>query len=420
MPRLQNLPVLPHIVLKKKTVRQIRRCGRMTAGTNQATRPPSPLEPICTGDADDSPPRRNRSGTILAEKCEARWAHRMSSLDPMEAAWADDASSAGDGCGDGSASGSDSAYGTWDEEAPREGARGALRRRQAVKGRALRHTRSRSVGDAGFLPGASTTSLEEFDLDSSAPDTDDAQDASDYPSYLSTPSSLSEASSRRSTPDPSECEFDVRSSGCPNPLHSGTLRLAVSLKVSTARPLGRRHTLPRRKRAREPSISFSIDSTPLNPATTPPATSKKSPPHATLLLPLLPPLTFLIAFFSLSASLASLVLPYPLLPSSPVHLLHPGSHAAIEYVNAALSPLLIPLSTSGIALAFANLVSLRALEGEAGPGRAVERAGLAGATWAAIISVRVLFAWVFGRVLGWAHPSWFSNAAIHEVGAGTS
>ncbi|KAL8292251.1 hypothetical protein RQP46_001717 [Phenoliferia psychrophenolica] len=38
--------------------------------------------------------------------------------------------------------------------------------------------------------------------------------------------------------------------------------------------------------------------------------------------------------------------------------------------------------------------------------------------WGAIVAVRVMLAWVFGRVLGWAHPELFSTPAIHQVGAG--
>jgi len=38
--------------------------------------------------------------------------------------------------------------------------------------------------------------------------------------------------------------------------------------------------------------------------------------------------------------------------------------------------------------------------------------------WAATVSLRVVLSWVFGRVLGFAHPELFSTAAIHETFAG--
>lgn len=325
-----------------------------------------------------------------------------------------------------SASGSDSAYGTLDEADSDQGAecRGWKAATAAAGGHGSRlrkrGTRSRSVGDQIFhwpvVPAA-------LDVQSTGQPMFPLQVDIDYDADTSFDSVESFActtaeSSVRSSPEPSECDFDLTSR---KEKRKRLMHRSLDLDESRAFPsLSRRHTVPRRRhKLRSPSISISIISPSLDVCI--PHRTESSPSFSPLgSLPSLPPLTLAAATLSLTFSLLSQLSPIPLLPASPVHLLHTRNHALLEYTNAFLSPFLVHGSTSALALAAANLASLKSIEEEAFTRRSTSvKAVIASAMWVAIVALRVLLSWVFGRVLGWAHPEWFATSAIHEVGSGT-
>lgn len=304
----------------------------------------------------------------------------------------------------GSGSGSDSAYGTVDESDP---PLVSLRRRSSGgKGKArLRSALSRSAS-VGWTraPTLNREGLFALDLDF----THDGSSSEDL-SASSSPSTLSVASSRRSSPEPSECDFFT---GTPIASPRSSDLHKPSLIFATPPPtfLARRHTVPQRKRVRAASISLAFVSPPTSPVSAQTHPDELIASVATL--PSFPPATFAAAVLTATLSLASRIAPVALLPASPVHLLRVRDHRAVESVNAILSPFLVTASSTAVGLGVANLVSLKSLEEQGSTG--AEMAGL----WGAIVAVRVTLAWVFGRVLGWAHPSLFSTQAIHQVGAG--
>lgn len=366
------------------------------------TSPPR-LAPLETSD-DFLHPSRSQlgSGTPTLEiwRCE-RVAGTLSSEDS-------DFPSSG---ADSTASGSDSAYGTLDEGEREDGLEGLRRSLSDKKRTRRRYPRSRSVGDGGW----SRLRTEEV-LDSSLELQADDSGRLSFDSSSSTTTtpflSPSSSSSQRTTPEPSECDFDLGLGGEQLGHSRSTSGLGAGAESGSPAFLSRRHTLPRRKRLRGSSISFTFVSPIVEQA------FPSSPPLPSIPSLALPPLTLAFAAISLILTLASFVSPLPLLHASPIHLLQPNSHRLIEYTNAALSPFLVNLSTSGLGIAAANLVCLKALEDEGTGLRSSTKVAVVSVLWAAIVGVRVLLAWIFGRVLGWAHPHLFSTTAIHQVGAG--
>ncbi|SGY31956.1 BQ5605_C002g01288 [Microbotryum silenes-dioicae] len=232
----------------------------------------------------------------------------------------------------------------------------------------------------------------------------------------------SSRSSYRSSPEPSEYEFDVARL---TPSRKRSKRLARASFESTSSTngkvtLSRRHTLPRRReRGRAPSISITLvtgsiaGSTETESILTTPSLSSL----VEVLPKSLPPLTTLAASLSVLLTLSSLLAPVPLLASSPVHILRTRNHAAVEYANAFLSPLLVSGVKPAAALAIANFASLASIETKTSASTSL-KALFVSTLWIAIMSLRVSLSYIFGRALGWAHPQWFSTRAIHEVGAG--
>ncbi|KAM0793078.1 hypothetical protein ACM66B_000561 [Microbotryomycetes sp. NB124-2] len=230
-------------------------------------------------------------------------------------------------------------------------------------------------------------------------------------------------STARSSPEPSEFEFDFTQM---SPMRKSPRRHYAqhhSLDWDAANSsLARRHTFPRRRhRTKSASISISVVSgdSPSLASAVDEALGLRRPSSPLALLPLLPPVTLAACALTATVSLWSLVSAFPIMHTSPVHLLRNRNHLALESVNSALSPFLVMPSKSAVALAGANLVSLHSIEQDAFTrwSPRTKTAALA-AIWAAIVALRVLLSWVFGRVLGWAHPEWFVSSAIHEVGAG--
>ncbi|KAK4054764.1 hypothetical protein OIV83_000688 [Microbotryomycetes sp. JL201] len=223
-------------------------------------------------------------------------------------------------------------------------------------------------------------------------------------------------STARSSPEPSEFEFDLTQM---SPVRkSAKHHRHTSLDWDASSSLTRRHTFPRRRhRTRSASISISVVSGDSSSLANVVDGALKRP--AALGLPALPPLTLAACALTATVSLWSLVSAYPVMHTSPVHLLRNRNHLALESVNSALSPFLVMPSKSAAALASANLVSLHSIEQESFTRLSpqIKAAALAG-TWAAIVIARVVLSWLFGRVLGWAHSEWFYTSAIHEVGAG--
>ncbi|SCV68699.1 BQ2448_820 [Microbotryum intermedium] len=234
----------------------------------------------------------------------------------------------------------------------------------------------------------------------------------------------SSRSSYRSSPEPSEYEFDVARL---TPARKRSKRLARASFESTASnngkaALSRRHTLPRRReRGRAPSISITLVTGPTAGSTQ--TESILGTPSLLSLVELLPKpfpsLTTLAASLSIVLTLSSLLVPVPLLASSPVHILRARDHAVVEYINAFLSPLLVSGLKPAAALAIANFASLASIESKSSASMS-RKALFVSTLWIAIMSLRVLLSYVFGRSLGWAHPQWFSTRAIHEVGAGSA
>lgn len=278
------------------------------------------------------------------------------------------------------ASASDSAYGTLDEadEPAQLKKKDSIKRKTSLsRKRGKSTTRSNSVGDSSWIH---PLPFRDSDLDSLS-----SADSSPTP----TPHSELFA------PDGSESDF-----------HSASLlRRTRSSLLSAPLQLSRRHTLPRRCRARALSLTITL------------VAPDSDVTHSTDLLVSHAPLTHAIALLTVTLSLLSLVVPLPLLPVSPAYLLHPRQHLTLELANSLFSPLLVTPSLSAIALGVMNLKSLRDIERRRNWGL---RAGVAllGLTWASVLLVRVAAAWLFGRGLGWAYPSLFSNNAVHQVGSG--
>ncbi|KAI5479382.1 hypothetical protein MNV49_003716 [Pseudohyphozyma bogoriensis] len=302
---------------------------------------------------------------------------------------------------------------------------GSLRRTAAGKARGKASsgsTRSRSVGSDHRWNRERRQHDDLFRLDV---EFDSSEDSSGPP----TPST---PSSSRSTPEPSECEFDLRLAGTKfSPSRSP--RSAAAHQPPSPSFLSRRHTLPRRKRVRTPSISFALVTSEHSAA--PPSPSLLAPldprpqfqhdPESPIATPTLvtAPITTTASILTFAVSISSrFASAYPVIPASPVHLLRPDSlsHRLVEYTNALLAPFLISTSsTSALALGIANLATFKSLEDDhATRGTASTKTALVTGLWVAIVAVRVLLSWVFGRVLGWAHPELFSTTAIHQVGSG--
>ncbi|GAA5962586.1 hypothetical protein JCM21900_000954 [Sporobolomyces salmonicolor] len=255
-----------------------------------------------------------------------------------------------------------------------------------------------------------------YNLDSSL----DSLESLNSPSTpISTAASSSSCNSRRSSPEPSECEFDGRTWTTSAAIDMRRKKLGQTAGREDA-PLGlaRRHTLPRRSKVRSASISVSFVS-PKRIRASPllqPAPSSSSP--APSLSPV-PPLSLC------AMSLAALVSAYsfnstmPIAHISPVHILHPQSHLHLlaDILNAALSPFLVSPSAPALALGLANLELLRALDERSRLSGAV-KVGVAAAAWTGTIATRVAASHLFGRLMGWQHPQMFSTRAIHETGCG--
>ncbi|BGP04913.1 hypothetical protein JCM10049v2_000715 [Rhodotorula toruloides] len=261
-------------------------------------------------------------------------------------------------------------------------------------------------------------------------DADSSFDSLD--SLFSPPDSLTpstSASSSRSSPEPSECgESDSAAIRLSLQRKRRRLTKQVDVVDAAATFLSRRHTLPRRNRPRESSFKVSFPPSPTKRRSTSSLASTDSKTespnqHEPAAKPptLSPPLTRTIVILSATISLASYLSPIPLVtPLSPVPLRHADTPASLvlQSANAALAPLLAQPSLPGVVLAATTLFLAARLERRTTSLSARSKVAVAGVAWAAIVGVRVLASWVFGRVLGWAHPQFFSTRAIHEVGAG--
>ncbi|KAK4058171.1 hypothetical protein OIO90_000910 [Microbotryomycetes sp. JL221] len=233
-------------------------------------------------------------------------------------------------------------------------------------------------------------------------------------------------STARSSPEPSEFEFDLTRMSPVRKSPGRTLHHHHGSDWDAQTSLARRHTFPRRRnRIRSASISISLVTPTLDSSATVDVgfVSSATPTRRALAFnlptPKLPPVTFAATALTATVSMWSLVSAFPVMHTSPVHLLHHRGHLALETINSAMSPFLVAPSKSALALAAANLVSLHSLEQESFT-RWTPRAKAItlGSMWAATVGLRVLLSWIFGRVVGWAHPEWFASSAIHEVGAG--
>ncbi|GAA5914421.1 hypothetical protein JCM6882_008229 [Rhodosporidiobolus microsporus] len=311
----------------------------------------------------------------------------------------------------------------------------------------LRSSRGASLASpadtAQSSPEIPHTSVFTFDVAYDADSSFDSLESLVAPSTSTSTRSLAgslggSVSSARSSPEPSECgESDSAATRLTMASKRRKLLLSPAAMFDEGGFLARRHTLPRRAKAREPSIKVSFVSPSVSPSPTrrraspaslPPSTasltsSPSSPSTSTSTS--LPPLTSLALALTLLVSSTSLLLTPPLImPLSPVALRHASSSSPSDFLlhafNAALAPFLISPSLRGFALGAANLFLLARLESSAAARgwSDAAKATLAAAAWAAIVGLRVLCGWVFGRVLGWAHPGWFSSRAIHEVGSG--
>jgi len=236
--------------------------------------------------------------------------------------------------------------------------------------------------------------------------------------------------SSRSSPEPSECgESDsaaTRLTMARRRRASSILGGGETAEELTISFLARRHTLPRRHKVREvgrkPSHSSlrksSRSSLSLSESEAAGLSSASAASSKQTSLPLLSTVVLLATFL---VSAASLISPVALVvPVSPVHLRHAASSSEVvtELANAALAPFLVQPSLSSLALAAANLFLVHDLNTSTSTTSTRAKGALAAALWAAIVGLRVLANWIFGRVLGWAHPQFLSTRAIHEVGAG--
>ncbi|BGP44960.1 hypothetical protein JCM10450v2_000775 [Rhodotorula kratochvilovae] len=250
-----------------------------------------------------------------------------------------------------------------------------------------------------------------------------------YPLGSTLPSASTSLCSSRSSPEPSECGESDSAATRLSMAHKRRRLLQVG--GETAEELGasflaRRHTLPRRNRTREPGRKVSLVS--LKGARRASALSsveELAPPPSSLPSPTssspFPPLSRAVVIATCVVSLASLVSPAPLVvPLSPVHLRHAASAVdlALQVANAALAPFLVQPTVPSLTLSVLNLHLMRALDVSTSSTSSRAKGAVVAAVWAAIVSMRCLASWVFGRVLGWAHPQFLSARAIHEVGAG--
>lgn len=290
--------------------------------------------------------------------------------------------------------------------------------RTRKKKRSKLHERSKSVGDGSWSRLAAEQlqrtddSLFGVDLRYSS-SRDSLSDDSSVPSTPSTGPSTS--NSNRSSPCPSECEYELKgmdtSSLKTSRWESDNSSMGLQLIPGS---LKRRHTLPERPQLRTTAISFTIVSPELSPITL----SSVSKPFLYNTSGALPQFTFIVTILTISLSLINLISPIPILPASPVHLLRFPSYRSLEYINILLAPFLVTASSSAILLAFANLASLKSLDDNHNKFTLASKGGVAILLWVAIVTLRVTLCWLFGRVLGWAHPVLFSTSAIHEVGSG--
>ncbi|GAA6058023.1 hypothetical protein JCM3770_003976 [Rhodotorula araucariae] len=235
--------------------------------------------------------------------------------------------------------------------------------------------------------------------------------------------------SSRSSPEPSECgESDSAATRLSvahkrrRLLHAGGEK-AGELAASS---LARRHTLPRRNRARESGRKVSVASlkasrrSSASPSVEELASPSSSPPSSTPWSPF-PPLTGAVVIATCVVSLASLVPHAPIfVPLSPVHLRHAASAVdfALQLVNAGFAPFLVQPTLPSAAFFVVNLCLVRDLDASTPATRPRAKGAVVAAVWGAVVGLRCLANWVFGRVVGWAHPQFLSTRAIHEVGAG--
>ncbi|GAA5842444.1 hypothetical protein JCM9279_005385 [Rhodotorula babjevae] len=310
----------------------------------------------------------------------------------------------------------------------RDGARGGEAGDGLYWRRALGTSSSSQVHTAQSSPDVAQEPVFSFDLAYDADSSFDSLHSLCPPFAAHHHSASMSRCSSRSSPEPSECgESD-----------SAATRLTMARRRRTSSFLGggetveelatsflaRRHTLPRRHKAREvgrkpshsslrkssrSSLSVSeADAALLSPAPSP-TTSRASLLSTAVLLA-----TCVVSATSLVSPVALIV------PISPVHLRHAASSSEIvkEAANAALAPLLVQPSLPSLALAAVNLFLVHRLDTSTSTTSRRAKGALAAALWAAIVGLRVLASWIFGRVLGWAHPQFLSTRAIHEVGAG--
>lgn len=230
--------------------------------------------------------------------------------------------------------------------------------------------------------------------------------------------SLDESSSARSctfnsvqsSPSQSECESDGKHPDSWNTCDTWECSLGLPLSLSP------RHTDPARKHLRSTSLTLTLITSPVKAADTCIHYDDYTP-ASSILFGTFPPLTLsattltALLFLLESTSLR-------IIPSSPIHLLRDSNNPVLEYLNAALSPFSISSSISSLTLALVNLSLLRNIELAVAPLGIKLQCCIAGLIWTSIVAVRVTLAWLFGRVLGWAHPSLLSTPAIHEVGSG--
>ncbi|GAA6036846.1 hypothetical protein JCM8097_006310 [Rhodosporidiobolus ruineniae] len=289
--------------------------------------------------------------------------------------------------------------------------------------------RDAALDSAQSSPEVPHSGVFSFDLDYDADSSFDSLESLAGPSApgsATTSSSIETSSaSLRSSPEPSECgESDSAAARLTMARKRRKLLSAGALSEVGTGVLARRHTLPRRTKAREPAVKVAFasprrDSRASLPAAAAPFSTPSSSSPASR--PFLPPFTHAAASLTALVSFFSYLSPHPLVtPISPVAFRHASSFHDLAHntANAALAPFLLQPSLRSAALGVANLALLKSLE-ESAPSVSMQVKGAVAATmWAAIVGLRVLAGWVFGRVLGWAHPQLFSTRAIHEVGSG--
>ncbi|GAA5926814.1 hypothetical protein JCM3775_007047 [Rhodotorula graminis] len=247
--------------------------------------------------------------------------------------------------------------------------------------------------------------------------------------FAARPSAPASGCSSRSSPEPSE--YGESDSAATRLTMASRRRSAAFLGGETAEELttsflARRHTLPRRHKAREvgrkPSHgSLRKSSRSSLSMSESDAAILASTPSSPTNWPSLPFLSTTVLLATCIVSAASLISPVALVvPISPVHLRHATSsrEIATELANAAIAPFLVQPSLPSFALAAINLYLVQNLDKTTTSTSRRAKGALAAALWVAIVGLRLLASWIFGRVLGWAHPQFLSTRAIHEAGAG--